>query len=424
MLVTSAPILGSDYSSFTKWLETPSDGIKNQLEDGKYNQTNLPLLLNYFPPGYFEEFNFNDVEIFVQKELNYQPHEVYTAATKRYQNEVRLGDNKLLLNYKAGKPFSDKKITNADSDQAGLMVAWNNVMRWQHYGYSANITTTYIRPSAPGKSGRLLKGLKGSGDVFRDTTSFYQRVYISGLATESDKSEFRMKVDGSARLLYKEFIEIFSPYDMAGLKIVIERPIDQYKGDQVNSYLPNERRVRRLSAKERADSYIGTNWTLDDFEGFSGMVVDNDWKLIGNKKLLSILNSQQDHPQFHGVLSAIPLDTWQLRDCYVIEATPLWSGHPYGKRVLFVDKVSGTIPLSLVFDRDGQLWKIFQIVYQLEADRTNPVASSPKWRASSVINKLNNSANTAVAVGPTETKKISASQIKRMFSISNLTEGR
>ena len=110
-----------------------------------------------------------------------------------------------------------------------------------------------------------------------------------------------MKVDGSARLLYKEFIEIFSPYDMAGLKIVIERPIDQYKGDQVNSYLPNERRVRRLSAKERADSYIGTNWTLDDFEGFSGMVVDNDWKLIGNKKLLSILNSQQDHPQFHGV---------------------------------------------------------------------------------------------------------------------------
>ena len=29
-----------------------------------------------------------------------------------------------------------------------------------------------------------------------------------------------------------------------GLKIVIERPIDQYKGDQVNSYLPNERRVR------------------------------------------------------------------------------------------------------------------------------------------------------------------------------------
>ena len=77
MLVTSAPILGSDYSSFTKWLETPSDGIKNQLEDGKYNQTNLPLLLNYFPPGYFEEFNFNDVEIFVQKELNYQPHEVY-----------------------------------------------------------------------------------------------------------------------------------------------------------------------------------------------------------------------------------------------------------------------------------------------------------------------------------------------------------
>ena len=79
---------------------------------------------------------------------------------------------------------------------------------------------------------------------------------------------FRMQYS-SDRLLYKEFIEVFSPYDMAGLKFVIERPIDQYKGDQVNS-ISHERRVRRLSAKERADSYIGTNWTLDDFEGFSG----------------------------------------------------------------------------------------------------------------------------------------------------------
>ena len=113
----------------------------------------------------------------------------FTAATKRYQNEVRLGDNKL-LNYKAGKPFSDKKITNADSDQAGLMVAWNNVMRWQHYGYSANITTAYIRPSAPGKSGRLLKGMKGSGDVLETQPPFIKEYIFQAWLQNQTKVNF------------------------------------------------------------------------------------------------------------------------------------------------------------------------------------------------------------------------------------------
>ena len=134
------------------------------------------------------------------------------------------------------------------------------------------------------------------------------------------------------------------------------------------------------------------------------MVVDNEWKLIG-EKILSILDSEQE--LLLGRLSAIPIDTWQLRDCYVVEATPIWNGHPYGKRVLFVDKVSGTIPLSLVYNRDERLLKIFQIVYQLSEDRTEVVSSTPKCRASSVINKIDNTANTGIAIGPTKTEKIS-----------------
>ena len=422
-LFTTKPGTASEYIDLVQWLEAPSSS-ESELEDGKYTQQNLSQLRSYFAPGYFEELNFDDVEIEVKKVVNYQPHEVYLQATNKYQKDVVLLENKLLSNYKAGKPFSDEKILAAEPEKAGLMIAWNNVMRWQYFGYAADITTTFIRPAAPGKKGRLLEGMRGSGDVFRDTTNFYQRVYISGLSSESEQNMFRMQVNGSDRLLYKEFIEVFTPYDMAGLKFVIERPIDQYKGDQVNSYLPTERRVRRLSAKERADSYIGTNWTLDDFEGFSGMVVDNEWKLIGEKKILSILDSEQEFPLFNGRLSAIPIDTWQLRDCYVVEATPIWNGHPYGKRVLFVDKVSGTIPLSLVYNRDERLLKIFQIVYQLSEDRTEVVSSTPKWRASSVINKIDNTANTGIAIGPTKTEKISPSKFKRIFSVSNLTEGR
>ena len=53
---------------------------------------------------------------------------------------------------------------------------------------------------------------------------------------------------------------------------MVERSLDPTEEDQVSSYLPRERRVRRLSAEERADKFMGSNFTLDDFEAFSGRV--------------------------------------------------------------------------------------------------------------------------------------------------------
>ena len=207
-ILVSKTVIGSEYSDLLRWIEAPSNP-GSALEDGKYSQRNLSQLADYFAPGYFEEFDFDDVEIEVKKDINYQPHDFYVKATNKYQKGVVLEENKLLSNYKAGKPFSDEKILSSNAERAGLMVAWNNVMRWQYYGYAADITTTFIRPTAPGKTGRLLEGMRGSGDVFRDTTNFYQRVYISGLSSESEQNMFRMQVDGSDRLLYKEFIECY-----------------------------------------------------------------------------------------------------------------------------------------------------------------------------------------------------------------------
>ena len=79
------------------------------MEDGKYSQRNLSQLADYFAPGYFEEFDFDDVEIEVKKDINYQPHDFYVKATNKYQKGVVLEENKLLSNYKAGKPFQMRK---------------------------------------------------------------------------------------------------------------------------------------------------------------------------------------------------------------------------------------------------------------------------------------------------------------------------
>ena len=57
---------------------------------------------------------------------------------------------------------------------------------------------------------------------------FYHRVYLSGLSTESN-NDYRLAVDGSDKYLFKEYIEMLSPYDVAGMKFVLERPTEQRK---------------------------------------------------------------------------------------------------------------------------------------------------------------------------------------------------
>ena len=47
--------------------------------------------------------------------------------------------------------------------------------------------------------------------------------------------------------------------------------------------------------------------------------------------------------------------------CYVVSAS-IWEGHPYKSRILFVDKQTFNIPVSLIFDHEDALWKVMQTV--------------------------------------------------------------
>jgi len=235
-----------------------------------------------------------------------------------------------------------------------------------------------------------------------------------------------MDVTGSDELLYKEFMEFLAPFDVAGTKFIIERPLIHAEGEKVNSYLASERRVRRLSAKERADHFMGTVFTFDDFEGFSGLVTDNTWELLGHKVIPTVISSKQATPLSHGPLSSIPLDRWQLRPCYVLEAIPTLNSHQYGRRLMFVDEETFGIGLALVFDRNDDLYKVFMVVHQSsgKSEQSELAFSVPRWRSSIAINLRDDTATIALAATPTEFVPMKPSRVNQLFSISNLTGGR
>lgn len=391
-------------------------------------QDNLATIAPWVPPGYAEEFDFPGVRVAIQQTGDYPGHEHYVDATARYAGQAQLGPDNELLNHTAGLPFSAAQIAAAPADDAGYMVAWNQIHRWQYTGYQVDeLTMSYISDHPAAGPLEADKGLAGGGTLLRRLHQAYHRVYLNRLAWLAE-ADYRFDVPSSDTNYFKDHIAFLAPFDVKGTMFVVERSLDPHADDQVNIYSPTERRVRRFSAKERADSFMGSEGTLDDFEGFSGRVLDYRWQFLGRRALLYIADTENTPVRGFGPYSRLPDDRWQVRDCYVVEAKSIWDGHPYGSRLLFIDAQTFGVALSLVIDHDGNLWKTFQTVYRGPAPQGRADApletSVPSWRGQFNIDRKTNTATVVQAMTETHHPHMTASKIKRTFSVSNLTSGR
>jgi hypothetical protein len=428
MLAVSTAKADVSYNDVIAWLETNADAPTDGLAPSTYDVTRLSELARYIPPGYLGEFDFPELEVELSETHHYQPHPSYQKATKRFAGTATLDADGALKSYTAGLPFSAEQIDTAPADQAGYMLAWSHIFRWQHYGYETDILVSYVEPGEAG-SVTQTAGMQGGGHVMRAMTMYYRRVYLSKLA-HLDDSEFRLDVDDSTTLHWKEYMKIVDPFDVAGSQFVVERSLDPHEGDQVYSYLPTERRVRRLSAKERSDSFMGTEYTFDDLQGFSGRVMDYTWRYLGRKVVMHVSASRHKQQVFFGPMSHVPKDRWQLRPCYVVELIPKWKEHPYGRRIHFIDADTLNTAMSLIFDREDQLWKVIYTAYERE-DTTegvlqNASQSTHRWAALVGIDLKNRRSTISREPDGTQAlyESISPAKVRRIFDVSNLTSGR
>jgi hypothetical protein len=224
---------------------------------------------------------------------------------------------------------------------------------------------------------------------------------------------YRIDLGDEGRYLYKDHMRFSEPFDVKGTEFVIERAEDPHESDQINSYLPSQRRVRRLSAKERADRFMGSDMTMDDFEGFSGQVLHYTWRYLGRRQVLSVVDSKGPTVEFFGPRSRVPDDVWQIRLTYAVEIVSTWDGHPYASKILFIDAESYNVS-SLYWLPEPEP----------NADRSASMGTSvQRWAASIAIDRLADTATISRARNPTEMPTMSVAKIKRRFSVSNLTGG-
>ena len=385
---------------------------------------NLDKVRPWIPPGLMGELDFPEFVMEIQKYEKKKPYESYLEATEKFSGESSVGNDGSLLNYTAGKPFSEEQIQNSDPRTAGYMIAWNNIHRWQNYGVRIQeMFFAYVGSEEGLAPLDKERNLNGGGKLDRLLTMTWKRVYLNKLAMLPQQG-YKVDVKDSDTRFYKEYMEFLSPFNVKGTKFVVERMIDPYEDDLVNTYLPTERRVRRFSAKERSDSFMGSNGTFDDIEGFSGRVLDYTWEYLGDKRILATVDSKHTtNVAWYGPHSRLPDDLWQVRDSYVVIATTVWKGNPAKSRVMFIDKETFNVSLALIFNRQDQLWKTMQTVHKVPKQGAIDDNGVSVFMGMNMIDQLSNTATVGSKLTPTIYPVTTAREIKRVFSVSTLSEG-
>jgi hypothetical protein len=286
----------------------------------------------------------------------------YIEATEKYSSQVKLSQNGLKIeNYVAGMPFPN---VDPNDPQAALKIMWNyeyrpffiDDFREGDFGsYTGNVNFT-----APMNIERSLL----IGDL--------RRLYYNGRLYVDPKPEMP-NPDG---VRFKESLHpILAPFDLKGLGFLGIRYIDAARQDDTWLYLPQLRRVRRLSSAQRSDALFGQDADADSFFGYSGHIAWTEWKLLGVKEMLGSVQAENWPLKLcEGGGDFAFCDVWEKRPVYVIEGISKLPQYAFGKRVILIDR-EGMLPLSTdMYDRAGQLWKVWVDLYSYRKQAPIPNA--------------------------------------------------
>jgi len=272
----------------------------------------------------------------------------YREATEKYSSQVKLAADGLTVeNYVAGLPFPSIDLNDPN---VAIKIMWN-------YDYNSLITDDVDLREFDADTGPI--GTGGAGMVIERhfILDHFRRLYYTGRLYVDPKPE-RPNPEGIRRR--ESLHPILEPFDLKGVGGTAIRYISPQKQDDSWLYLPSLRRVRRLSTAQRSDALFGQDTDVDSYFGYAGHIAWMDWKFLGERPILACMHAE-NYPIKWGQGSADFAfdDVWEKRNVYVIEGTSKLPQYAYSKRLLFIDKEAWVIPYSDIFDRSGELWKVW-----------------------------------------------------------------
>jgi hypothetical protein len=161
-------------------------------------------------------------------------------------------------------------------------------------------------------------------------------------------------------------LHVFQPEAQKNTMMSSLRYMDPNKADDTYIYLPNMRRVLRGEAGQRSVPVLGGISAMDDFDGFDGRTPEFTYKFVGEQKVLMIRDNKLHASTLVEKKPTELLhysENYSLVDNYVIDIFSKDPKYPQGKKRIYVDKETLNISYTVVWDRAGKFWKLWDIVY-------------------------------------------------------------
>jgi len=269
----------------------------------------------------------------------------YKEATEKYAPQVKLSaDGLTVQNYVAGQPFPN---LDAKDPQIALKIMWN-------YEYGLLTDDLDIR-NFDADTGTISD--HGPMAIERHfLLDHLRRLYWNGRLYVDPKPD---KPNPFGYRRQEGLYPVLEPFDLKGVGALGYRYIDSGKQDDSWLYLPSLRRVRRLSTAQRSDALFGQDTDVDSYGGYAGHIAWMTWRFLGERDALGVYHGRHFPVKWDDKVDWAFDDVWEKRRVYVVEGTSKLPQYAYGKRTIYIDKESWLIPFSDIYDRSGELWKIW-----------------------------------------------------------------
>jgi hypothetical protein len=271
----------------------------------------------------------------------------YKEATEKYSGQVKLApDGRSLEGHVAGLPFP--KIDPNDP-QVALKIMFN-------YEYKPFLTDDLDLRNFDADTGTITDTAL---NVERHFILDHLRVLFYTARLYVDPKP--VLLPNSENVRSKQSLHpILEPFDLKGVGATSIRYLDPDRQDDTWLYLPTLRRVRRLSSAQRSDALFGQDTDVDSYYGYAGQIPWFTWKFLGDKKIVATFHAEKFPTEYcPGGGDFVYCDNWEARDVWVVEGVSKQEQYAYGKRVLFIDKETYFVAYSDIYDKAGQLWKVW-----------------------------------------------------------------
>ncbi|MDY6862558.1 MAG: DUF1329 domain-containing protein [Thermodesulfobacteriota bacterium] len=283
----------------------------------------------------------------VVKKRKYPQPKFWQEATVKYNNAsaCRVGPTNELIGWTAGCPFPDPKT--------GAELAWNFRRRNQATDQASFFSDFLLFDKSGRKTGKVERSFKWH---------LYDRWYMGRRFVPPMPEE-----PGNNGLVWmKESIIITEPYDIKGFAMIriCYDPID--KPDEVYSYVPAIRRLRRLTGSDVTDPVLGSDAAYDDFEVMRQKIDSKmSFKILDVRDFLVPVHYTEKPPKLFVKGNCFQVE-WEIRPLWVLQININNPDYLYKKRIIYIEKEhkTGDVYAGECFDLQGRLWKSCNFVSQ------------------------------------------------------------